>query len=65
VAFNVATLIFLGHLTWFHIKLQKMEITTYEYIRMKENKTEPSKIKKRVRTVKKEDNLKDRKKLLV
>lgn len=40
-------LIFLGHLTYFHLWLQKHGMTTYEYIRWKANITRQSKIKRR------------------
>lgn len=33
--FNVGTLIFLGHLVYFHIYLMRKGMTTFEYIRWK------------------------------
>jgi len=44
---NLCALLFLGHLTLFHIMLQRRGMTTYEYIRWKENNTRASKIVKR------------------
>lgn len=44
--FNFLALIFLGHLTYFHIWLQRKGMTTYEYIRWKANITTKSKIVK-------------------
>ena len=34
--FNFASAVFLSHLTYFHIMLQRNGITTFEYIRQKE-----------------------------
>jgi len=45
--FNLCALLFLGHLTMFHVMLQKRKMTTYEYIRWKANITRQSKIVKR------------------
>ena len=45
--FNLCALLFLGHLTYFHIMLQKRGMTTYEYIRWKANNTRASKIVKK------------------
>mmetsp|Transcript_15128 Transcript_15128/g.19132 ORF Transcript_15128/g.19132 Transcript_15128/m.19132 type:complete len:110 (+) Transcript_15128:662-991(+) len=45
--FNFCALLFLGHLTLFHIMLQRRNMTTYEYIRWKANITRQSKIVKR------------------
>ena len=44
--FNVCAVLFLGHLIWFHIMLQRKGMTTFEYIRWKEDRTTASKIKK-------------------
>ena len=44
--FNLCALLFLGHLTYFHIMLQRRGMTTYEYIRWKANITRKSKIVK-------------------
>ena len=44
--FNFAALLFLGHLTAFHIMLQRRKMTTFEYIRWKANITRKSKIVK-------------------
>ena len=44
--FNFLALLFLGHLTYFHLMLQKKGMTTYEYIRWKANNTRKSKIVK-------------------
>ena len=48
--FNLIALVFLGHLTIFHIMLQKRGLTTYEYIRLKAKNTRASKIVKRKET---------------
>ena len=45
--FNLCALLFLGHLTLFHIMLQRRGMTTYEYIRWKANNTRKSKIIKK------------------
>lgn len=45
--FNLCALLFLGHLTLFHVMLQRRKMTTYEYIRWKANNTRASKIVKR------------------
>ena len=45
--FNFLALLFLGHLTAFHIMLQRKGMTTYEYLRWKANNTRASKIVKR------------------
>ena len=45
--FNFCALIFLAHLTHFHMMLQKRGMTTYEYIRWKANNTRASKIVRR------------------
>lgn len=47
VFFNLCALLFLGHLTIFHVMLQRRGMTTYEYIRWKANNTRASKIVKR------------------
>ena len=44
---NLCALLFLGHLTCFHMYLQRKGMTTYGYIRMKANITRASKIKRR------------------
>ena len=44
VAFNLAVMGFLGHLISFHIYLRHLGLTTFEYIRLKENNTRASKI---------------------
>ena len=44
---NLAALLFLGHLIAFHLMLQKREMTTYEYIRWKQNRSGESKIVRR------------------
>ena len=44
--FNFAALLFLGHLTAFHIMLQRRKMTTFEYIRWKNDITRKSKIVK-------------------
>ena len=44
--FNLLALLFLGHLTVFHIMLQRRQMTTFEYIRWKANVTRKSKIVK-------------------
>ena len=44
---NLLALIFIGHLIYFHIYLQRKGMTTYEYIRWKANITRASKIKRR------------------
>jgi hypothetical protein len=54
--FNFAALLFLGHLTLFHIKLQRRGMTTYEFIRWKENNTRASKIVKRKANKGEEEN---------
>lgn len=37
---NVAAMLFLGHLISFHIYLQKVGMTTFEYIQYKEDKVQ-------------------------
>ena len=44
--FNLCAVLFLGHLIWFHIMLQRKGMTTFEYIRWKEDRTTASRIKK-------------------
>lgn len=44
VAFNLAVFGFLGHLISFHIYLRRLGITTFEYVRQKENRSRESKI---------------------
>lgn len=36
--FNTAAIIFLGHLISFHVYLQSKQMTTFEYIQMKQNR---------------------------
>ena len=48
VFFNLATFLFLGHLIGFHIRLQRMKLTTYEFIKLKEDRKQESKIVKRI-----------------
>ena len=48
VIFNLLTFGFLGHLIIFHIRLQKLKMTTYEYIKIKENRKRESKIVRRI-----------------
>jgi hypothetical protein len=48
VFFNLATFVFLGHLIGFHIRLQRMKLTTYEFIKLKEDRKRESKIVKRI-----------------
>jgi hypothetical protein len=48
VFFNLATFLFLGHLIGFHIRLQRMKLTTYEFIKLKEDRKRESKIVKRI-----------------
>jgi len=48
VLFNLATFLFLGHLIGFHIRLQRMKLTTYEFIKLKEDRKRESKIVKRI-----------------
>lgn len=48
IFFNLATFGFLGHLIAFHMRLQKMKLTTYEYIKLKEDRKRESKIVKRI-----------------
>lgn len=48
VFFNLATFLFLGHLIGFHIRLQRMKLTTYEFIKLKEDRKRDSKIVKRI-----------------
>ena len=52
--FNLLALLFLGHLTYFHIILQRKGMSTYEYIRWKANNTRKSKIVKSKADKKKE-----------
>jgi hypothetical protein len=50
MAFNLAAILFLGHLISFHIYLQKKKITTFEYIQLKLNrKNHKSKIFREVK----------------
>ena len=53
--FNLCALLFLGHLTMFHIMLQRRGMTTYEYIRWKANNTRKSKIIKKKSDKKKDE----------
>lgn len=48
VIFNILTFGFLGHLIFFHIRLQRMKMTTFEFIKMKEERKRESKIVKRI-----------------
>lgn len=48
VFFNIATFGFLGHLIAFHMRLQRMKMTTYEFIKLKEDHKRESKIVKRI-----------------
>ena len=50
--FNLLALLFLGHLIGLHIMLLSKGMSTYEYIRWKQNKSLESKI---VRKIKKEE----------
>lgn len=52
VALNLAAFGFLGHLISFHIYLRHLGLTTFEYIRKKENNTRESKIVTRKSLVK-------------
>lgn len=49
LAFNVAATLFLGHLIYFHFYLQRIKVTTFEYIQIKMNKTHKSKIFRQVK----------------
>lgn len=49
VFFNLMTFCFLGHLIHFHIYIQKEGITTYEWIKRKENRVRQSRIIVRVK----------------
>ena len=50
IFFNLCTVLFLGHLISFHIILQKMGLTTFEYIQEKANrKDKKSKIYREVK----------------
>jgi palmitoyltransferase len=44
VSFNLIALIFLAHLIVFHIRLQKLNLSTFDYLRLQENKSRESKI---------------------
>jgi hypothetical protein len=48
---NLAFLIFLSHLIWFHRMLKEKNLTTYEYLRIKEMKSLESKIVKKKKQV--------------
>ena len=54
--FNFLALLFLGHLVGLHIMLYKRGMTTYEYIRWKQNRSLESKI---VKKIKKEEEEKE------
>lgn len=47
VFFNLCVFLFLGHLICFHLLLQRKGMTTFEYIRWKEDRKKASKIVKR------------------
>ena len=38
IVFNIAAILFLGHLISFHIFLQSKHLSTYEYLQLKQNK---------------------------
>ena len=42
--FNLASMLFLGNLTTLHIHLQKLNMTTFDYIKWKERRTRRSKV---------------------
>lgn len=46
--FNLLCFCFLGHLIVYHIRLQRMNLTTFEYIKLSQKRKE-SKIVKRVK----------------
>ena len=46
IVFNFGAVLFLGHLICYHIMLQHKGMTTFEYIRWKEDRTTASRIKK-------------------
>lgn len=48
IYFNLVTFGFLGHLIAFHLRLQKMKLTTYEFIKLKDDRKRESKIVKRI-----------------
>jgi len=50
-ALNLGVILFLGHLIAFHLKLQRIGLTTFEYIKLSENKQRESKIVKRIREI--------------
>ena len=54
IVFNFGAVLFLGHLICYHIMLQHKGMTTFEYIRWKEDRTTASRIKKQKTKEKKE-----------
>lgn len=60
IVFNFGAVLFLGHLICYHIMLQHKGMTTFEYIRWKEDRTTASRIKKQKTKEKKEQEKAER-----
>lgn len=45
---NLGVMGFLGHLVWFHLKLKRLGISTYDYIKLQENRQRVSKVVTRI-----------------